>query len=273
MAEEIVEWRDAWKKLIDTSRISIINKSIAPFDELHTLQNDKMLLFEKAIALECIGKKEEARRLYKEASDEKTGLPVEHWRKRAQYFLERLDRGGFLTDDLNTNQAVYNVQWDLYFNIHSYAYLDDYIRYLAISSVSRIGTEPAMAIVIFRTCLEIGLWTYFEKEVNEINIRYKEKQRRNSKDKKKEPKDIGLNDLLDEMNEKYPIFQSNEYTSYHRIRIAGNDAAHPKRVSEDVMDQVPFKYTNDQLIYIMNYFNQTMRYLNKRAKHANTIKS
>ena len=123
-----------------------------------------------------------------------------------------------------------------------------------------------MAIVIFRTCLEIGLWTYFEREVSEINIKHKEDKRRKSKDKKKEPMDIGLNDLLDEINEKYSLFQSNEFKSYHRIRIAGNDAAHPKRVSEDVMNQVPFKYTDEQLIYIMNYFNQTMRFLNNRAQ-------
>ncbi len=259
MAEEIIEWRDAWKQLIDTSRISIIKKSIAPFDDLHTLQNDKMLLFEKAIALECIDEKEEARKLYKEASDEKTGLPVEHWRKRAKYFLDRLDRGGFLTDDLNTNQDVYNVQWDLYFNIHSYAHLDDYIRYLAISSVSRIGTEPAMAIVIFRTCLEIGLWTYYHEIVNTINEDYK---RQNYS----EDKDIGLKKLLNVMKTKKCFMDNNEYTAYRKIKDEGNIAVHPKTVSSEVREQKPFKYTDEQLIYVMNYFNQTMRYLNNRAQ-------
>ncbi len=219
-----------------------------------------MLLFEKAIALECIGKKNEAKEFYEKASDEKNGLPVAHWRKRAKYFSNRLERGGFLSDDLNFNQNIFNVQWDLYFNIHSYSNLDDYVRYLAISSVSRIGSEPAMAIVIFRTCLEIGLWTYFEKEVNQINDIYKKKHY--SKNKNRKPLDIGLNNLLDNMNDKpYNLFKPNEYKVYDKVRIAGNEAVHPGTLK----DGIPFYYTEDQLRYIMHNFNEAMRYLNMRA--------
>lgn len=166
MTEEKIEWHDAWKKLIEASREMILMGNPAntkPFDELISLQEDKMLLFEKAISFECLGNKEEAKKLYEVASNEENGLPVEHWRKRAKYFLERLSRGGFMETDLSPTQPIFNIQWDLYFNIHYYSNLDNYIRYLAVSSVSRICSEPAMAIVIFRTCLEIGLWTYFKK--------------------------------------------------------------------------------------------------------------
>ncbi len=262
---ERIEWRDAWKKLIDASREMICKgekDNTKPFDDLISLRDDKMLLFEKAIAFECLGNKEKASELYKAASDEKTGLPVKHWRKRAKYFLDRLSRGGFLTSDLNTNMDSFNIQWDLYFNIHYYSYLDDYIRYLAISSVSRIGSEPAMAIVIFRTCLEIGLWTYFEKQANEINEDYKRKHYK--RDEK--PRDIGLNDLLDKMNNTpYCLFKKNEYTVYDKIRIAGNKAAHPGTIK----DAVPFIYSPEELICIMDNFNQTMRYLNEHAKKIN----
>ena len=262
---ERIEWRDAWKKLIDASREMICKgekDNTKPFDDLISLRDDKMLLFEKAIAFECLGNKEKASELYKAASDEKTGLPVKHWRKRAKYFLDRLSRGGFLTSDLNTNMDSFNIQWDLYFNIHYYSYLDDYIRYLAISSVSRIGSEPAMAIVIFRTCLEIGLWTYFEKQANEINEDYKRKHYK--RDEK--PRDIGLNDLLDKMNNTpYCLFKKNEYTVYDKIRIAGNKAAHPGTIK----DAVPFIYSPEELICIMDNFNQTMRYLNEHAKKNN----
>lgn len=161
---------------------------------------------------------------------------------------------------MNFNQNIFNVQWDLYFNIHSYSNLDDYVRYLAISSVSRIGSEPAMAIVIFRTCLEIGLWTYFEKEVNQINDIYKKKH--HSKNKNRKPIDIGLNNLLDNMNDKpYNLFKPNEYKVYDKVRIAGNEAVHPGTLK----DGIPFYYTEDQLRYIMHNFNEAMRFLNMRA--------
>lgn len=258
MSEEQIEWRDAWNKLIAASKNSVLGGTIEPFDELTTLQDDKMLLFEKAIALECMSKKNEAKEFYKQAADEKTGLPVRHWRKRAKYFLNRLDRGGFMTSDLNLTQDIFNIQWDVYFNIHYYANLDDYIRYLAISSVSRIGSEPAMAIVIFRTCLEIGLWTYFEKEANLINEDYKRKHYK----KDGHQREIGLNDLLDCMNEKpYNLFKKNEFKVYDKVRIAGNAAAHPGTLK----DGVPFHYTEEQLRYIMNDFNEAMRYLDSHA--------
>ncbi|MGN0740429.1 MAG: hypothetical protein ACI4LX_09700 [Treponema sp.] len=255
MKDEVIEWRDAWKKLISTSRKAVLTNNIYCFDELTTLQDDKMLLFEKAIALECMNKKEEAKDLYAKASDEINGLPVQHWRKRAKYFLDRLSRGGFMTTDLNIVLPLFNIQWDVYFNIHYYANLDDYTRYLAISSVSRIASEPAMAIVIFRTCLEIGLWTYFRKYVDPINEDYKRKNYPNTWD-------IGLNDLLTEMHDK-KLFKSSEYKAYDKIRRFGNEAAHPGTLNES---SKPFHYKDEDLKEILDYFNQTLRYLNNHAK-------
>ena len=65
MSEEQIEWRDAWNKLIAASKNSVLGGTTEPFDELTTLQDDKMLLFEKAIALECMSKKNEAKEFYK----------------------------------------------------------------------------------------------------------------------------------------------------------------------------------------------------------------
>lgn len=262
MSEEQIEWRDAWKKLIDASREMILNgkkDDTSPFDKLTSLQDDKMLLFEKAIAFECLGNKDRAIELYKAAADENNGLPVAHWRKRAKYFYDRLEEGVVWSSDLNTNQDVFNVQWDLYFNLHYYANLDDYIRYLAISSVSRIGSEPAMAIVIFRTCLEIGLWTYFEKEANAINEDYKRKHYK----KNTESRDMGLNYLLDHMNDKpYNLFKPSEFKIINIVRTEGNKAVHPGTIKKTK----PFVYQPDDLKYIMDYFNQMMRFFNEHTK-------
>lgn len=265
MSEEIIEWRDAWKILIDASKSMILNgdkNDTKPFDSLTTLQNDKMLLFEKAIAFECLGNTEKAKELYKLASDEKTGLPVAHWRKRAKFFYDRLERrNGLTTIDIDTTQSCFNVQWDVYYNMHYYSYIDDYIRYLAISSVSRVYSEPAMAIVIFRTCLEIGLWTYFERTVEVLNRQYK------LENKKNKNLDIGLDRLLKEMKEIYDnennhLFLNKEYKYHNEVRKAGNDAAHPGKIKE----AIPFVYKDTELINILYSFDRSMYYLNEHAK-------
>lgn len=266
MAEEQLEWRDAWKKLIDASREMICNgkkDNTEPFDRLLSLQEDKMLLFEKAIAYECLGNSEKAKELYKKASDENEGLPVAHWRKRAKYFLDRMKRNGNTSVDnlsinsLNTNQSVENVQWDLYYNIHFYSNIDDYIRYLAISSVSRVYSEPAMAIVIFRTCLEIALWTYFEKDAVEINTLYRTA---NNKDSDYE---ITLSYLLKQLNKRQLFSSRNEYDEYYALKEFGDKAAHPGKIK----DEPPFKYSDNELIKILECFNKTMFYLNKHAQN------
>ena len=264
MSEEKIEWRDAWKKLIDASGETIRNgkpENTEPFDNLKDLQDDKMLFFEKAIAYECLGNKEKAIEFYALASDDKNGLPVEHWRKRAKYFLTRLKKEGCTCVDeltlnsLNIEQEVESVQWDLYYNIHFYAYLDDYIRYLAISSVSRVYSEPAMAIVIFRTCLEIALWTYFEKEAEAINNYYI------TKNEKKSDYEVSLQYLLCGFEIK-KVLPKHEIDEFFILKKFGDDAAHPGKIN----DEPPFKYSDAQLIPIFESFNKTMCYLNEHAK-------
>ncbi len=264
MGEEQIEWRDAWKKLIDASREMILNEKkddTTPFDELTALQDDKMLLFEKAIAFECLGNAEKAKELYKKASDEKEGLPVAHWRKRAKYFFDRIDKNGNVCIDnlsinsLNTNQKVENIQWDLYYNIHFYSHLDDYIRYLAISSVSRVYSEPAMAIVIFRTCLEISLWTYFEKYAEEINKDYQKKYN------KDDDYEVGALYLIRELKNR-DLLPKKEYEEYCKLKDYGDEAAHPGKIK----NEPPFKYSDEQLIAVLECFNKVMFYLNGHAK-------
>ena len=93
MSEEQIEWRYVWKECVDAGQKSLLlddEKLERFFPVLINLYgDDKMILFEKAITLECLGNKTEAEKLYKQSADESTGLPVGHWRKRAQYYLDR----------------------------------------------------------------------------------------------------------------------------------------------------------------------------------------
>lgn len=251
-------WRDIWQEIIEASGKDLQTQK-RDLPELHKIEekysDDKMILFEKAIAYEVLGDRGNALIYYTKAADEKNGLPVNHWRKRAKYFLEYLDNNGCHPfGDLNENQQFENVQLDTYFNIHSYCHINTYIRYLAISSVSRLHSEPAMAIVIFRTCLEIGLWTYFEEDVEKINEDFKKTQ--------KDGYDINLDKLLTQMNDKGLFTIKDEFKTYNHIKKEGNKAAHPGKMKENVK---PFKYIDSDLIKILVSFNRMLNILNKRA--------
>jgi hypothetical protein len=111
-----------------------------------------------------------------------------------------------------------------------------------------------MAIVIFRTCLEIGLWTYFEKDVEEINDDFRKTQ--------KDGYDINLDKLLTQMNDKGLFTIKDEFETYNHIKKEGNKAAHPGKMKEDVK---PFKYKDPELIEILYDFNKMLKILNERA--------
>lgn len=255
------EWRDIWQEIIETSRKVLRNKleiseGFKALNEKYPA--DKMLVFEKGIAAECLTKKEIAIDFYTQAADDTNGLPVSHWKKRAKYFLDRIiTRGCSVTTDLNPNDTLFEIQWNTYFNIHSFANIDEYLCYLAISSVSRSHSEPAMAAVIFRTCLEIGLWSYYESDVNKINQDWK---RQNMKDRKY--KDIGLDDLLRELKNR-KVIKTTEYEVFDKIRYEGNLAAHPKII---IKNKKPFKYTDPEIVEILFAFNKTMQILNDQAE-------
>lgn len=101
--------------------------------------------------------------------------------------------------------------------------------------------------------------------MNEINEDYKRKHY----NKNEKERDIGLNDLLDKLNNKpYSMFEKNEFNVYDKIRIAGNKAAHHGTIK----NSVPFVYTESELTYIMDSFNQAMHYLNKHAEKQTRLK-
>ena len=169
------EWRDICKTSIETCQNTIKDKVKDGdlfkklrnkkevdeyFQENQPYKDDKMVDFEEGIACECLEQYDKAIDIYTKVSDENNGLPVKHWRKRAKFFLERTTQkkqGRVFSDNLVENlnlTDLFNVQWNTYYYLHSFVHLPNHIRYLAISSISRIDSEPQMAIVIFRTCME-----------------------------------------------------------------------------------------------------------------------
>jgi len=251
------EWREIWKECVDASQKTILSQSDDKnkfFSELYAeYGDDRMIAFEKAITLECLGKNDEAQKLYIQSADEKEGLVVSHWRKRAKYLSERH------SIKVADYQDYYCVQWDIFYNIHTYSFLHPHIRYLAISSVSRVNNEPEMAVVIFRTCLEICLELYWDASLD--------------------GKDNTLGPKVESLFK--GKVENKTYTALRTIVEEGNLAAHPFKPMKyekgdtqvkknqpkknDRTKEKPFEYKNKDISQILKAFDIVMKFCNDKA--------
>ena len=106
--------------------------------------------------------------------------------------------------------------------------------YLAISSMSRIDTESAMAIAIFRTCLEVSLKIIFEDEYHfdrEDKLSYIIKR-------------LSDDNKIDDMKK-----------LFLKINDKGNDAIHDAK-----------EFTPDEIAKVIVRFDLVMEYLNNKFK-------
>lgn len=170
-------WRQIWQECISVGKETLLRNDQKGklFEVLkQKYPDDAMVIFEEAIAFDCMKNYKKAIELYQAAYNQ---LPVEHWKNNANYLLQK-------AIIKNTNQKIPKLtQGDVsklktselsendfkmfgYFYLHSYYHLPDNVRQLAISSMSRIDTESAMAIAIFRTCIEVTLKQVFASEYN-----------------------------------------------------------------------------------------------------------
>jgi len=248
------EWRNIWKRSIKVSQNAIKNKDKEGllFQELRnekdknenlSYKNDKMVEFEEGIACECLKLYDKAIRIYEIVASKENGLPVKHWRDVAEIFLERCKQkrqgriyaetfgDNFINKDISSAETLKEIQWLAFYELHSFVFLPDHIRYLAISSMSRIDSEPAMAIVIFRTCLE-GV----------IKILYPAEYEENENDEK------SLGHLLGKLFYDKKLFtRENIKTKFeddkcYILKERGNDAAHGVDVDYNN------KYLNETII-------------------------
>lgn len=251
------EWRAIWKLAIEANQKTLFTKSFEHFSELEKLK-DKMVLFEKGFAYELSNQEDKAIEIYKTCADELQGLPVQHWKKRARYYAERHDQ-----KKLENYPMLFRTQWDVYYNIHQYKYLHPYIRYMAISSISRVNNETEMSVIIFRICLEMAISIYWEKELFTLPF---EKQTLRGKE-----------EFLFTKN-----FLPISVKTYFDILInEGNKAAHPFNASQLIKNQLlnmreskrneyysrePFFYRDKEIIRILKAFDMVMQCINERAR-------
>ena len=238
-------WREIWQDCIAVGKEALLKNDQKGklFEELkQKYPGDAMVFFEEAIALDCLKNYKKAIELYQTAYNE---LPVKHWKENANYLLQKAiikntnqtipkltieDVRKLKTNELNEN----DFKMFGYFYLHSYCHLPDNVRQLAISSMSRIDTESAMAIAIFRTCIEISLKKVFKDEYNFSD-------------------DDSLGYVIETLEKDNRI---NEILSpIKKIRKAGNDAIHQAKV-----------FAPNEIAKIIVYFDIVMEHFDKKFK-------
>lgn len=245
------KWRNIWKKSIETCQKAVMNRKVeeefsklrntVADDNTKPYENDRMVDFEEGIAYECIGEIDKAIDIYTKVSSP-DGLPVKHWRERAEFCLNRANakkngkryadffKDNFVTEDFSSESTLEKIQWEAFYELHIFTYIPSYIKYLAISSMSRIDSEPEMAIVIFRTCLE-----------DIVRVLYPTEYEENENNRKT------LGPLLVNLFNSGILFSKGNNTDFKKdvckiIKDRGDDAAHgndidysPKYISETIL--------------------------------------
>lgn len=242
-------WRKIWQDSIKVGKDTLLKNDQKGklFDELkQKYPDDAMVIFEEAIAFDCMKNYKKAIELYHEACER---LPVEHWKNNAKFLLQNAEikstkqniQKPIVEDIYNiSDEEVISYKLSAYFYLHSYSYLPHNIRYLAISSMSRIDTESAMAIAIFRTCLEVSLKIVFEDEY------HFDREDKLSFIIKKLSDDSKIDDMK---------------TLFLKINDKGNEAIHDAK-----------EFTPDEIAKVIIRFDSAMEYLNKKFKELEKIR-
>lgn len=203
----MANWHKIWKDAISGNSRLQRNRVDG---EMHFEQllkkygDDGMIFWEWALAYDTIGEKSLALEKFKMAKEK---LPLEHWKERAQFGIDRIE---------NNSLEKYPCQIHAMYELHSYLYSkneqEQELKYLLISSLPNVEVETASTLIYFRVALESFLDAI--AQYSEIKL------------------DYNLCDDIDFVCTKFR-FSIKIKDAMHRIRKAGNAKIHANLSEED----------------------------------------
>lgn len=245
-------WREIWKESVAANSLMFFNKDagLIQFNKLLEKYKkdgkyDGMIFYARAEAYELIGEKENAKKDFQEA---KKLFPVEHWQKVAEKSYQRIH------SNVDTEQAYNQNDFFDYLNyvfqkIYEFVYLDDFVRYVCLSAVSRASSEWPLSLIDFRTVLEL--------QVNALLIRNK----RNIPD---------LCYAIDNLKAYKIVEDESIISKMHRVRENGNEATHDIK-NIKVINDLSSKDLKDELKKVKCFYS-VLEFFNTYNKEYN-IKS
>ena len=228
-------WRDIWKDSLVANRKMAYDLQDG-LDEFDSLRNeyerekkDGMIHYAYGEAWEYRKQNEKALEEYKLAKDL---FPVEHWKNVAQQTINRVSQNLSAEDFYNKDDFT-SYLWYTFQKVYEFVYLDDFVRYVCLSAISRADSEWPLSLVDFRSVLELQIKTTFPDIVKPYI----------------ENNEFSLANIINELKRLEKI---DEYKAraMHKIRKSGNAATHEmKTIDKD-------DFTNlDNLLTILTFFN------------------
>lgn len=231
-------WRDIWRQCVTANRIMAENEEDGLIEFHYLFQNygdDGMIHYAKGEAWEYRKNKTKALEEYCKAQEL---FPVPHWKQRAADTIRRLQEGKcaeafFDSDDFE------ELLWLVFQKVYEFVHLDDFMRYVALSALSRGASEWPLALVDFRTVLELGLKNMFPEIVELV---------------KRQPNGYRLFNVLQELQNQQMV-SSHILNTMHKVRKDGNIAAHDVKHAPESE-----KCENVQaFLAVLTYFNENTR--------------
>lgn len=240
-------WRDIWKKSIKANRLYSLDENMGNdyfaylSKKYETKKEDGMIKYALAEALEYRNQKKEALKNYEAA---KALFPVEHWQNVAQQSIERLSANKSDEDFFNKNDFK-DLLWYTFQKVYEYIYLDDFVRYVCLSAISRADSEWPLSLVDFRSVLELQIKTTFQ----DIVQKYIDEQ------------NYSLSTIINELKTK-KLISGEIANAMHKIRKSGNAATHQMKLfDEDEENNYWDDFNKDDsdnlnhLLMILEFFN------------------
>ncbi len=242
-------WREIWKESVAANSLMFFNKDagLIQFNKLLEKYKkdgkyDGMIFYARAEAYELIGEKDSALNDFNSA---KQLFPVEHWKEVAEKSCQRIISKRSAELSYNQNDFFDYLNY-VFQKIYEFVYLDDFVRYVCLSAISRASSEWPLSLIDFRTVLEL--------QVNSLLIR----NNRNTTD---------LNYAIDNLKTYKIVDDESIIKKMHKVREKGNEATH----NIDALRELPPKKLKPELEKI-KWFYSVLEFFNTYNKEHN-IKS
>lgn len=204
------EWRDIWKRSMVANSKLVFDEAdgeneILQIKEQFDLDEDGMLNYARAEAFELLEKYDEAKEEYAKA---RQLFPVPHWKEVCRRSIERIESQKKAEDYFDLND-FYDYLWFVYHKVYEFVYLNDFVRYVCLSALSRGSSEWPLSLVDFRTVLEM--------QINALLPDYDESDDNNRDN---------LRDRIDDLKYYGIVTDEELLKAMHWVRKNGNKATH-----------------------------------------------
>lgn len=242
-------WREIWKESVAANSLMFFNKDagLKQFDKLLEKykkddgKKDGMIFYARAEAYELIGEKDSALNDFNSA---KQLFPVEHWKEVAEKSCQRIISKRSAELSYNQNDFFDYLNY-VFQKIYEFVYLDDFVRYVCLSAVSRASSEWPLSLIDFRTVLEL--------QVNALLVRNK--------------RDIpDLYYAIDNLSAYKIVDDESIIRKMHKVRENGNEATHDIK-NIKVINDLSSKDLKDELKKVKCFYSVLEFFNSYNKKH------